>query len=150
MLPAFGATVPAVLLAIGCVWSLLASTVRPDGGLWPPDVVTLSEAAAIASSGEVDRLVRAGDDPNRLAPVRPGILTDGALRLTPLEAAVWSRNDAMARQLFDLGVVVDGTTSRRLRCLHDRHPEPAVRAWLEQVSPEPWPTCVPADTVGLR
>ncbi len=146
----FLVTLPAALVALGGAWSLVAGAASPQGGLWPPDVVTLSEAAAIASSGEVERLVRHGGDPNRRARVSPGILTDGVLQLTPIESAVWSRNEAMARQLVGLGAVIDDSTARRLRCLHEAHPDASVRAWLEQVSTAPWPTCVAVDTAGLR
>lgn len=147
---AWFAALPAIIVALGCVWSLSAAALRPDGGLWPPDGVTLAEAAAINNSGEVARLVSTGADPNRRTTVRGGILTDASLKLTPIEAAVWARNEPVARQLVELGVVMDKSTVRRLRCLHDAHADAAVQLWLASVSKTPWPTCTAEDLKVTR
>ena len=65
--------------------------------------MTVSEAAGLASSGEVVRLVTGErQDPSQAWSVRDGIL-GGAQTVTPLEAAVASRRLEMVRVLLDLG-----------------------------------------------
>lgn len=70
---------------------------------WADPHMTVSEAAGLASSGEVVRLVHhEHQDPSREWPVREGIL--GARQtVTPLEAAVAIRRYEMVQVLLRLG-----------------------------------------------
>ena len=70
---------------------------------WTDPHMTVSEAAGLASSGEVVRLVHhEHQDPSQAWPVREGIL--GARQtLTPLEAAVAIRRHEMVLVLLRLG-----------------------------------------------
>jgi hypothetical protein len=85
---------------------------------WPVPELTLSEAVATRDAGEVTRLVeRERVDPNRAWPVRGGLLGD-VTSATPLEAAVLTRREEMARLLLRLGAAVpQGAPRAALICL---------------------------------
>jgi hypothetical protein len=142
------ASLPAVGLAL---FSILA-TIEPLGGagLWPPDEVTLPEAAATRNMGEAARLIGLGHDPNRRGRVRAGMFADGDLQLTPLEAAVWAKRSDVAQLLLESGAVAQGTELSVLRCLTEVQQDSEVRNLLLSLSPDPWPDCrsVPLPTAG--
>ena len=133
------AVVPAIALAIASLgWTAGAFA---GGGLWPARDETLSEAAATRNKAEAARLIALGEDPNRPAPVRAGLLPGGQSQVvTPIEAAILVRRPDMAKMLLDYGVSIDAEELRRLRCTSERLEDRDVRAFLEGLSPEPWPT----------
>lgn len=92
-----------------------AAGARP---FWQVPELTLSEAVATRDAGEVTRLVeRERVDPNRAWPVRGGLLGD-VTSATPLEAAVLTRREEMARLLLRLGAAVPpGAPRAALICL---------------------------------
>lgn len=93
--PALAALAMSAWVAIG--WA--------SGGdpFWADPHMTVSEAAGLASSGEVVRLVKnERQDPSQAWSVRAGIL-GVAQTVTPLEAAVAGRRFEMVRVLLDLG-----------------------------------------------
>ena len=74
-----------------------------ENPFWADPHMTVSEAAGLASSGEVVRLVRnERQDPSQPWSVRDGIL-GVAQTVTPLEAAVAVRQFETVRVLLDLG-----------------------------------------------
>lgn len=75
----------ALVLASG-LW-LMAAGVGYDLLFPTPADLTLSEAAVLGDQRRIDRLVRAGHDPNQPAPVRAGLLDDRSHLLTPVDAA---------------------------------------------------------------
>ena len=77
----------------------------------------IAEAAALGNGAEVTRLLAAGDDPARLMAVRPEVISSSVTRVTALEAAVWSRSDALARLLDSRGTIGDDAIRRHLVCL---------------------------------
>jgi hypothetical protein len=143
--PVIVATIPALGLALFSI----AATIEPiwGAGVWPPDDVTLAEAAATRNLGEAARLIGLGHDPNRRERVRAGMLADGVeLRLTPLEAAVWARRRDVVQLLFDSGALADGERLDVLRCLAAMHQDGEMRDFLQSLSAAPWPDC---ETVRL-
>jgi hypothetical protein len=56
--------------------------------MWPISQANLAEAAATRDAASVVQLIREGHDPDAAAMVRPGVLARGAVRRTPLEAAL--------------------------------------------------------------
>lgn len=134
------AAVPAIALAAASLaWTAGAAA---GGGLWPARDETLSEAAATRNKAEAARLIAIGEDPNRPAGVREGLLPGVHSRIvTPLEAAVLARRPDMAQMLIDYGASLDAEQLRRLRCSSDRLEDRDVRAFLERLSPDPWPDC---------
>jgi hypothetical protein len=98
------AVFPAVLAMAASVW-MVAGWVGGGAPFFADPHMTVSEAAGLASAGEVVRLVtHEHRDPSAAAPVRDGIL--GAPQtVTPLEAAVAIRRVEMVRVLIRLGAV---------------------------------------------
>ncbi|HZM59035.1 MAG TPA: hypothetical protein VFB85_04545 [Vicinamibacterales bacterium] len=77
----------------------------------------LAEAAGMADGAAVLRMMASGDDPNRVMPIRPEIISSTVRQVTALEAAVWSRRGQLVRLLDDRGAIVGGTMRRELTCL---------------------------------
>ncbi|HEY6362010.1 MAG TPA: hypothetical protein VIX63_12935, partial [Vicinamibacterales bacterium] len=88
--------------------------VSPFSGLGP---VNSAEAAGMASAVHVIRFLRMGEDPNRVYPLRPEIISSSVLRATTLEAAVWSRQPALIQLLDREGAIVGADRRRALACL---------------------------------
>jgi hypothetical protein len=96
------ALAPALAALAVSAWMVVgwASGDRP---FWADPRMTVSEAAGLASSGEVVRLItHEHQDPSQAWSVREGIL-GVAQTVTPLEAAVAVRRFEMVRVLLDLG-----------------------------------------------
>lgn len=92
--------------------------------MWPDHRLNLSEAAAASDEAEVVRLIGHGEDPNIRRDIRPGLLFDHAVRLTPLEAAVVSQRTVMVERLLGNGALMDAVTWNQLRCLADGYEMP--------------------------
>ena len=75
-----------------------------------------AEAAGLASAGEVLRFLRMGEDPRRVYPVRPEIISSAVLRVTTLEAAMWSRQVELV-ELLDRQSAFDTGERAALACL---------------------------------
>jgi hypothetical protein len=71
-------------------------------------------------------LIEYGEDPDVPRYVRPGILFDQMVHVTPLEAAVAARDTSVLTQLLALGATLDADVWNRLRCLADDDKVPAV------------------------
>lgn len=130
---------PAVALALLCAAGLAA---RPaGGGLWPPDDVTLAEAAATGNGAEVIRLVRAGRDPNGRSRVRRDVLDSQFHVYSPLEAAVVARSPEIMTLLLRLGAAPADGDVRALWCLERRAPSNDTRAVLATLPGGPPDAC---------
>ena len=96
---------PGCLLAIGLAVALgLAAFGRHP--MWPHEQANLSEAAAIRDVAEIVRLIERGDNPNAARNIRAGLLREMAVRLTPVQAAVASKDPPR------------GQSASRQRCRH--------------------------------
>ena len=109
---------PGCLLAAGLSLTLVQAAFGHHP-MWPDQQLKLSEAAGFRDEAEVLRLTERGEDPNLQREVRAGLLFDLAVRLTPLEVAVASRDPQMVRQLLGNDAVVDAHGWNRLRCLSE-------------------------------
>jgi hypothetical protein len=120
---------PCLVLACSSAWWTAA---RPAGdGLWPPDDVTLSEAAATRNNAEAVRLIESGANPNQPGYVRDGLLTSGyAVTITPIEAAVGAQRADSVRTLLANGAAVDEEELKVLRCLEEARHDAGVRELL--------------------
>lgn len=133
------AAVPAIVLALASLtWTAGGLA---GGGLWPARDETLSEAAATRNKAEAARLIAMGDDPNRPARVRPGLLGGESRVITPIEAAVAVRRPDMVQMLLDYGASLDAAQLRDLRCFSERLEDSDLRVFLERLTPDPWPVC---------
>lgn len=86
----------------------------PLSGLVPRNS---AEAAGLGRAADVLRFLRSGDDPRRVYPVRPEIISSAVLQATTLEAAMWSRQLEMIQLLEREGVLGDQHERRALACL---------------------------------
>lgn len=105
------ALTPVLAALVASAWMVIgwASGGNP---FWADPHMTVSEAAGLASSGEVVRLIKQKhQDPSQAWPVREGIL-GVAQTVTPLEAAVAVRRFEMVRVLLDLGARPRSATER--------------------------------------
>jgi hypothetical protein len=86
----------------------------PFSGVTP---VNSAEAAGMASAVHVLRFLRMGDDPHRVHPIRPEIISSAVQRATTLEAAMWSRQLGLIQLLDREGAIVGRDERRALACL---------------------------------
>lgn len=135
-----------LLAAVSAVALILAAFDRHP--MWPHQPVNLAEAAGVRDEAEVVRLIEQGYDPNVRYAIRPGLIFDFPLHLTPLEAAVAADDVQMVGRLLVSGVVMDTALWTYLRCIADGDEVPPILdryrpagALLrcEGVSP-PWPS----------
>jgi hypothetical protein len=77
----------------------------------------VAEAAATGNAAEVIRMIRAGEDPRRVYPLRARIVSSSLRQATALEAAMWSRTLPMVRLLEDQGFIADPAVRHDLMCL---------------------------------
>ena len=135
-----------LLAAASAVALILAALDRHP--MWPHQPTNLAEAAGVRDEAEVVRLIQQGDDPNVRYPIRPGLIFDVPLRLTPLEAAVAADDVQMVGHLLANRVVMDAALWTYLRCIADgddvppaldRSRPPGALLRCDGVSP-PWPS----------
>ena len=84
---AFAAALAPVALAVFTAASLVLALVDRHP-LWQVSEVNIAEAAATRDAASVVLLIQQGHDPDLPRFVRPGLLARGAVRATPLEAAI--------------------------------------------------------------
>ena len=116
-------------------WLVLAPFDRHP--MWHEPDLNLSEAAAVRDVGEIVRLIEASEDPDAARDVRPGYLADTAVRVTPLEAAVASKDVESVRILLLNGATMTRGIWHHLRCTTDSD---EVRGYLDRVRPSELPT----------
>ena len=102
-----------------------------------------AEAAGLARAADVLRFLRMGEDPHRLYPVRPEVISSAVLRVTTLEAAMWSRQLELVQLLDDQGTITDEDRAA-LACLAA---DLKVDDVAEYLAPEGTGHCVPAQTL---
>ncbi len=140
---------PATLLIVATAVMLVGLPFGLDP-LWRVEPLTLAEAAALRDNGEVVRLIRSGEDPNRPTLVRAEVLGDHEVTVTPLEAAVGIDRADIIQVLLENGATLDAGTWPHLMCLaasveadeakdflEQRRPDDAAAADCDHV-PRPW------------
>jgi hypothetical protein len=125
-LAAPGCLVTAALLA----WLLLVPFDRHP--MWTERDLNLSEAAAVRDLGEIVRLIDASEDPDAVRDVRSGYLADTTVRLTPLEAAVASKDVESVRILLLNGATMTTGSWHHLRCMTESD---EVGGYLDRIRP---------------
>jgi hypothetical protein len=117
---------------------------RTPSALGPPR--NIAEAAAMRAPSEVLRLLGEGEDPNRVWPVRPEIISSTITRVTALEAAIWSHHWEMVEMLDRREAIGDAKTRQHLICLTNDVGDPDILAYL---SPGQTPDCVPGAALEI-
>lgn len=113
---AFALAAPGCALSAGLVVALVCAAVGRSP-IWPDHGLTLSEAVVTRADADIVRLLGYGNDPNAPYDVRPGLLEDHAVRVTPLEAAALVREAGALEHLLRNGALPDPPAWNRLRCL---------------------------------
>jgi len=120
---------PCLVLALLSAWWTAGRLA--GNGLWPPDTVTLSEAAATRNNAEAVRLIESGANLDQPSSVRDGLLTSGyAVTIKPVEAAVGAQRADSLRTLLANGAAVDLEELSVLRCLEQTRHDSGVRELL--------------------
>lgn len=123
-----GVALPSVLVAMLFGVSGAAALVVGRPLLWAPSDLTLAEAVGLRDQGEAVRLIMLGTDPNLRYDVRDVFRDDEHVMLTPLEAAVITREDYMLDLVLDYGARIDERNSATLQCLARAVDAEAIRA----------------------
>lgn len=124
---------PCLVLAVLSAWWTAGRLA--GNGLWPPDNVTLSEAAATRNNAEALRLIQGGANLDQPSRVRDGLLTSGyAVTIKPVEAAVAAQRADTLRTLLANGATVDLDERKVLRCLEQTRHDSGVRELLGEES----------------
>lgn len=130
----------AVMFALSGVAALLGG--RPL--IWPQQDITLAEAVGLRDQGEAVRLIVSGADPNRRYAVRNVFRDDETLAMSPLEAAVVTREVYMVELVENYGGVIDARNGAVLQCLARALDVEDVRQFIIERSTE-----IPCDGVPL-
>ncbi|NOT25026.1 MAG: hypothetical protein HOP16_02885 [Acidobacteria bacterium] len=102
-----------------------------------------AEAAGLARAADVLRFLRMGEDPHRVYPVRPEVISSAVLRVTTLEAAMWSRQLELV-QLLDDQHSITREDRATLACLAA---DLKVDDVVEYLAPEGTGYCTPGQTL---
>ncbi len=133
---------PAAVLALSLLMLLVAAVgYRP---LWAARGVTLAEAAHGGDTATVFRMLGGGSDPNAAGPVMFDRRADPAM-LTPLEAAVESRQVETVRLLMLRGARVPDADRQLLACLAAAVNATEVAVYLRTTAPP----AAPPDCAGV-
>lgn len=108
---------PCLAAALGLAAVGVTELVTGRPLLWPPRDATLSEAIVLRDPAEMARLITNGADPNARYDVVGVIRPRHRYRLTPLEAAVATRERYMVELVVGYGGVVDEGNAPTLHCL---------------------------------
>jgi hypothetical protein len=89
------------------------------GGAWWEDTRprNAAEAATAGRAAELVRLIRRGDHPEQLFPVRGELVQGAPAWLSAVEGAMWGDGPAVIRLLEREGAVLTDTGRRALACL---------------------------------
>jgi hypothetical protein len=113
---AFLTALPVLVVTAGMLW-LAEREWRGHNPLGVPPFRNSAEAAAAGDAAMALRLLRMGDNPTRIYPIRSGVISSQVLSATTLEAAMWSRHIELIRALDREGAIVDQDQRRQLACL---------------------------------
>jgi hypothetical protein len=115
MVPIRALALPAVAWVTFCViWLLCAVLGIPRG--FDGRGMTLTEATAVASHADAERLLQAGADPNARARLRAHLVMNDEKIMTPLEAATGMFRTGPVQLLVDHGATIDESNLAVLWC----------------------------------
>jgi hypothetical protein len=102
--------------------------------IWAPRSVTLSEAVGMRDLGESMRQLALGADPNERYDLVGVFRDDEHVLLTPLEAAVLTREVYMVTVVVDYGARIDERNAPLLQCLARAVDAPEIVAYIVERS----------------
>jgi hypothetical protein len=125
-----GALVLPILAATVFLAAIALAEARGYAPLSKPGFRNSAEAAAAGDAATLVRFLRLGENPTRVQQVRPELISGAVVRVTTLEAAMWSRRLEMIELLDAEGAFVDPDQRRELACLASDLDLPEVAAYL--------------------
>ena len=138
----------ALAVAPGIVWLYLAAIAATEGagGTWlaARTPANIAEAAGTARADLVVRFLDAGQDPARIYPLHPDVISSTVRHATALEAAVWSHQRPLIELLDRKGAIPAGGR-HALACLAVDVGVDDIVAYL---SPDAPPDCVRGEAIG--
>ena len=128
------------VLAVLCVLAVVVAEQSGARAFGAPPPANIAEAAGTARADDMLRRLRLGEDPHRLYDLRPEVISSTVLKATPLEAAVWSRQELIVRLLEREGALRDDAHRQEIACLAA---DLELDDMVEHLSPGGPPDCVP-------
>jgi hypothetical protein len=122
----------AVLAASGAV-----ALVRGQPLIWPAQPVTLTEAIGMHDAGEIVRQIALGANPNTRYDAWDILKRDQHVSVTPLEAAVATREHYLFELIVVHGALLTPENARTLQCFAAQEHAPEIAAYLAQRFPQP-------------
>jgi hypothetical protein len=139
---------PAILIAVALavppaatVMVLAASgtvaLVRGQPLLWPAQPMTLTEAIGMHDTGEIVRQLALGANPNSRYDTWDILKRYQHVSVTPLEAAVATRERSLFEMLVVHGALITPENARTLHCFAVQEHAPDIAAYLADRFPPP-------------
>jgi hypothetical protein len=122
----------AVLAASGAV-----ALVRGQPLLWPAQTVTLTEAIGMHDTGEIVRQIALGANPNSRYDTWDILKRDQHVTVTPLEAAVATREKYLFEMVVAHGALVTTENARTLYCFAVQEHATDIAAYVADRFPPP-------------
>ncbi len=128
------AAVPIAVVTLGVLrFAVYESAGETPWSLGPPR--NIAEAAGLGVGSEILRMLREGQDPHRVWPVRREVISSTITRVTAIEAAVWSRKAQVIELLDREGVLADPSARQRVFCLSRDLPVDEISDYLTKAGP---------------
>jgi hypothetical protein len=128
--------IPGAIVGVA-TWVAIALAAAGADPFWRVEPVNLSEAAALRDRATVVQLIASGEDPYTPREIRPDVLFNDAVTLTPVEAGIAAgRAEVVDVILFSARMPPDGPTWNRLRCLAQLQGDEDVEDVLDRYRPE--------------
>jgi hypothetical protein len=122
----------AALAASGAV-----ALVRGQPLLWPAQTVTLTEAIGMHDTGEIVRQIALGANPNSRYDTWDILKRDQHVTVTPLEAAVATREKYLFEMIVAHGALVTTDNARTLYCFAVQEHATDIAAYVADRFPPP-------------
>jgi hypothetical protein len=127
---------PAGILAVLAA-SGASALVRGQPLLWPAQPVTLTEAIGMHDTGEIVRQLSLGADPNTRYDTWDILKRYQHVSVTPLEAAVATRERYLFEMIVAHGALVTPENARTLQCFAAQERASDIAAYLAERFPPP-------------
>ena len=125
------------LLLLACAALIVVAAIAGLQPLWASPAVSLVSAARDGDAATVYRMLKAGADPNRAGEV--SISSSTNMSLTPIEAAVESRQVETLQALLKGGARLNDADRPRLICLARAATAPEIESFLQSGRPSSGP-----------
>ncbi|HLG55070.1 MAG TPA: hypothetical protein VI485_07040 [Vicinamibacterales bacterium] len=136
LLPLALVAAPAIAITVLAA-SGVAALVRGQPLIWPAQTVTLTEAVGMHDAAEVVRQIALGANPNARYDAWDILKRFQHVSVTPLEAAVATRELYMFDLIVAEGALLTPDNARTLQCFAAQERATEIAAWLAERFPRP-------------